>query len=123
MSVSAGAPVGKWEGTVTHDGEVDGYTVIFEDDGSLVVTTHKSGGTGTWTVTGSDTFEFTIRETFNPEVGQISPNGFHAAYLEITFAAQRSGGTFSGVGKAVVHGPDDAVIYSTDASTSAIRLS
>lgn len=123
MPESAGSLVGKWEGKVSHDGEVDDYTVTFDGDGSLSISTQKSGGSGTWSVTGDETFEFTMRETFNPDVGQISPNGHHAAYIQIDISAQRSGDSFSGSGKAVVHGPDGAVIYATDAETTARLVS
>ncbi|MCT4356201.1 dehydrogenase [Streptomyces sp. Je 1-79] len=123
MSVSLNSPVGKWAGTVTHDGEVDEYTVVFEEDGSVAITTRKSGGSGTWTAKGGGAFEFTVREVFNADVGQISPNGHRAAYIQIDLAAQLSESGFTGTGKAVVHGPDDSVIYATDAETTARPLS
>lgn len=44
MSVSPSTLAGQWAGTVTHDGEVDDYTVTFQEDGSLVVVTQKSTG-------------------------------------------------------------------------------
>lgn len=122
MPVSTWTPVGRWTGTVSHDGEVDDYTVTFQPDGSLSVTTQKSTGYGSWTVTGDDVLEFSLREDFNVEVTQISPNGHHAAYIQIDIAARSDGETFSGEGKAVVHGPDDVVIYATDARTEARRL-
>ncbi|MEV7996809.1 dehydrogenase [Streptomyces sp. NPDC086077] len=123
MPVSTWTPVGRWTGTVTHDGEVDDYTVTFEPDGSLSVTTKKSTGTGSWTVTSDTELEFSLREDFNLDVTQISPNGHHAAYIQIDISARRDGDTLTGEGKAVVHGPDDAVIYGTDATTEARRVS
>ncbi|WP_240117040.1 MULTISPECIES: dehydrogenase [unclassified Streptomyces] len=123
MPVSTWTPVGRWTGTVTHDGEVDDYTVTFEPDGSLTVVTKKSTGTGSWTVTGDDSLEFSLREDFNVDITQISPNGHHAAYIQIDISAQRDGETIAGEGKAVVHGPDDVVIYATDAQTEARRVS
>ncbi|MEW2636204.1 dehydrogenase [Streptomyces sp. NPDC048389] len=123
MSVSTWTPVGRWTGTVSHDGEVDDYTVTFEPDGSLSVTTRKSTGYGSWTVTADNALEFSLREDFNVDVTQISPNGHHAAYIQIDITARREGEGFTGEGKAVVHGPDDVVIYATDARTEAHRLS
>ncbi|MGW1542612.1 dehydrogenase [Streptomyces sp. NPDC002309] len=123
MPVSPWTPVGRWTGTVTHDGEVDDYTVTFVPDGSLSVTTKKSTGTGSWTVTGDSGLEFSLREDFNLDVTQISPNGHHAAYIQIDISARRDGETLTGEGKAVVHGPDGAVIYGTDATTAARRVS
>lgn len=124
MSVSAPTPTGQWTGTVTHDGETDDYTVTFHPDGSLDVTTEKSTGAGSWTPTGDETFEFYIREDFNPDHTQISPNGHRAAYIKIDIAARREGGSaFTGTGKAVVHSAEDVVIYATDAATEARRVS
>ncbi|MCH0562250.1 dehydrogenase [Streptomyces sp. MUM 136J] len=102
---------------------MDDYTVTFEPDGSLTVVTKKSTGTGSWTVTGDDSLEFSLREDFNVDITQISPNGHHAAYIQIDISAQRDGETIAGEGKAVVHGPDDVVIYATDAQTEARRVS
>nr|WSY57742.1 dehydrogenase [Streptomyces sp. NBC_00886] len=123
MSISAARLSGKWEGTVSHDGEVDHYAVVFEEDGSLAVITKKSGGSGTWIATGDGSLEFSFREVFNSDAGQISPNGHHAAYIQIDIAAELSGTTFTGAGKAVVHGPDGVVIYATDAQTTARLVS
>lgn len=123
MSISAARLSGKWEGTVSHDGEVDDYAVVFEGDGSLSVFTKKSGGSGTWTATDESTLEFSFREVFNQDVGQISPNGHHAAYIQIDITAELTGATFTGAGKAVVHGPDGVVIYATDAQTTARLVS
>lgn len=122
MPVSTWTPVGRWTGTVTHDGEVDDYTVTFAPDGSLSVTTEKSTGTGTWSVTGEAELEFSLRENFNVDVAQISPNGHRAAYIQIDFTARPDGDTLTGEGRAVVHGPDDSVIYGTDATTEVRRL-
>ncbi len=122
MSVSVDAPVGQWSGSVTHDGEVDEYTVTFAEDGAVSIVTAKSKGTGDWSTTGEGTFRFTIREVFNPEVGQHSPNGMRAAYIQIDIDAQLTGSTYTGTGKAVVHGPDDVVIYSTGAETTARKV-
>ncbi|MBK3583124.1 dehydrogenase [Streptomyces microflavus] len=123
MSVSPRTPAGQWAGTVTHDGEVDDYTVTFQDDGSLVVVTQKSTGAGSWSQTDADTFAFFLREDFNTDVTQISPTGFQAAYIKIDIEARLEGdGKFTGKGKAVVHGTDDTVIYSTDAETDAHRV-
>ncbi|MEU0671737.1 dehydrogenase [Streptomyces sp. NPDC006172] len=123
MPVSTWTPVGQWTGTVTHDGEVDEYTVTFVPDGSLSVTTKKSTGYGSWTVTGDDSLEFSLREDFNLDVTQISPNGHRAAYIQIDITARHEGDALTGEGKAVVHGPDDVVIYATDARTEARRVS
>ncbi|AEN14102.1 MULTISPECIES: hypothetical protein [unclassified Streptomyces] len=123
MSISAARLSGKWEGTVSHDGETDDYAVVFEEDGSLSVVTKKSGGSGTWTATDENTLEFSFREVFNPDVGQISPNGHHAAYIQIDITAELTGDTFTGAGRAVVHGPDGVVIYATDAQTTARLVS
>jgi hypothetical protein len=123
MPVSTWTPVGRWTGTVTHDGEVDDYTVTFEPDGSLSVTTKKSTGTGAWTVTVDAELRFSLREDFNLDATQISPNGHRAAYIQIDITARYDGDTFTGEGKAVVHGPDDSVIYGTDATTEAHRVS
>lgn len=123
MPVSTWTPVGRWTGTVTHDGEVDDYTVTFEPDGSLSVTTQKSTGTGSWALTGEAELKFSLRENFNVDVTQISPNGHHAVYIQIDIAARPEGDSFTGEGRAVVHGPDDAVIYGTDATTEARRVS
>lgn len=117
--MSSVAPVGQWSGTVTHDGEVDEYTVTFSENGSLELTTRKSSGQGSWSATGEDTFSFTFKEVFNVDAGQHSPNGKAAAYIQIDIDARRSGSTYSGSGTAEVHGPDGAVIYSTVASTTA----
>ncbi|MEU9773221.1 dehydrogenase [Streptomyces sp. NPDC047968] len=123
MSVSPSTPAGQWAGTVTHDGEVDDYTVTFQEDGSLVVVTKKSTGAGSWAATGDDTFTFFLREDFNTDVTQISPTGFRAAYIKIDFEARLEGdGTFTGKGKAVVHDTHDKVIYATDARTDAHRV-
>lgn len=113
--------VGQWTGTVTHDGEVDEYTVTFNENGSLELSTRKSSGQGSWSATGQDTFSFTFREIFNADAGQHSPNGHAAAYIQIDIDAQHTGSTYTGTGKAEVHGPDDAVIYSTVADTTARR--
>ncbi|THA54716.1 dehydrogenase [Streptomyces sp. A1136] len=102
---------------------MDEYTVVFAEDGSLSVVTQKSTGSGSWSATGDGDFAFTIREDFNVDVTQISPNGHHAAYIQIDITARLDGDTFTGTGKAVVHGPDDAVIYGTDAETTASRVS
>ncbi|QOV47614.1 dehydrogenase [Streptomyces chromofuscus] len=102
---------------------MDDYTVTFEPDGSLSVTTKKSTGTGSWTVTGDTELEFSLREDFNLDVTQISPNGHRAAYIRIDITARHDGDTLTGEGKAVVHGPDDVVIYGTDATTEARRVS
>ncbi|MET9778908.1 dehydrogenase [Streptomyces sp. NPDC006367] len=123
MPVSAWTPVGRWTGTVTHDDEVDEYTVAFAADGSLSVTTRKSTGYGTWTSVGEEALEFSLREDFNLDVTQISPNGHHAAYIQIDITARLFGDTLTGEGKAVVHSPDDAVIYATGARTEARRVS
>lgn len=123
MSVSPRTPAGQWTGTVTHDGEVDDYTVTFQEDGSLVVVTQKSTGAGSWSLIDDDTFAFFLREDFNTDVTQISPTGFRAAYIKIDIEARLEGdGKFTGKGKAVVHGTDDTVIYSTDAETDAHRV-
>ncbi|MET9104499.1 dehydrogenase [Streptomyces antibioticus] len=123
MPDSPGSPVGRWAGTVTHDGEVDEYTVTFAEDGSLVVVTQKSTGAGSWTRAGDEAFTFFLREDFNTDVTQISPTGFRAAYIKIDIEARLEGdGKFTGTGKAVVHGPDDTVIYATDAETDAHRV-
>ncbi len=118
----ADALVGSWSGTVSHDGEVDEYTIAFAEDGSLTLTTKKSTGQGTWSATGEGTFRYTVREQFNLDVGQQSPNGKAAAYLQIDIEARRSGDTFAGTGTAEVHGPDGSVIYSTTAETTARQL-
>ncbi|MFC7310779.1 dehydrogenase [Streptomyces monticola] len=102
---------------------MDKYSVVFAADETLAVATGKSGGSGTWSVTAADRFEFTFREVFNADVTQISPTGRRAAYIKIDIAAQRSGDTFTGTGKAVVHAHDDTVIYATDAETTARRVS
>ncbi|MBN0048312.1 dehydrogenase [Streptomyces actuosus] len=102
---------------------MDDYTVTFEPDGSLTVVTKKSTGTGSWTVTGDDALEFSLREDFNVDITQISPNGHRAAYIQIDISARRDGDTIAGEGKAVVHGPDDVVIYATGAQTEARRVS
>lgn len=56
------------------------------------------------------------------DVAQISPNGHRAAYIQIDFTARPDGDTLTGEGRAVVHGPDDSVIYGTDATTEVRRL-
>lgn len=122
MPVSPWTPVGRWTGTVTHDGEVDEYTVAFAPDGTLAVTTKKSAGTGSWTLTGDTELRFSLREDFNVDYSQISPNGHRAAYIQIDFTARPDGDKLAGEGKAVVHGPDDSVIYGTDATTEVRRL-
>lgn len=114
--------VGSWSGTVTHDGEVDEYTVTFAEDGSLKLRTTKSTGSGEWSSTGQGSFRFTFREVFNPDVGQHSPNGKRAAYIQIDIAAQRFGSTYTGSGTAEVYGTDGSVIYSTLADTQARQL-
>lgn len=125
MSVSASAktPAGTWTGEVSHDGEVDVYTATFEPDGSLSVTTSKSTGTGTWTATGDQSFDFYVREDFNPDFTQISPTGQRASYIKIDFSAEHDGEKFTGAGKAVIHADDDSVIYATEASTEGRRVS
>jgi hypothetical protein len=116
------APVGLWSGTVSHDGEVDEYTITFAENGSLTLTTKKSTGEGTWSSTGEGTFRYTVRETFNHDVGQRSPNGKSAAYLQIDIEAKRNGASFAGVGTAEVHGPDGSIIYATTAETAARQV-
>ncbi|RBL85002.1 dehydrogenase [Streptomyces cavourensis] len=102
---------------------MDDYTVTFQEDGSLVVVTQKSTGTGSWSVTGDGAFTFFLREEFNTDVTQISPTGFRAAYIKIDIEARLEGDAkFTGRGKAVVHGTDDTVIYATDAETDARRV-
>ncbi|MHC0432258.1 dehydrogenase [Streptomyces sp. O3] len=123
MPVSTWTPVGRWTGTVTHDGEVDDYTVAFEPDGSLSVTTRKSTGAGSWTVLSDTELQFSLREDFNLDVTQISPTGHRAAYIQIDIAARRDGDMLTGEGKAVVYGVDDGVIYATGATTEARRVS
>jgi len=119
MTQSVSTPVGRWSGTVSHDNEVDEYTVEFSEDGTLKLNTAKSAGEGTWSVTGEGKFQFVFREVFNHDVNQISPTGKQAAYIEIRIDAEQSGETFTGTGTAEVHGPDDAVIYATTATTKA----
>ncbi|MET7457900.1 dehydrogenase [Streptomyces sp. NPDC005574] len=123
MSVSAKSPVGQWTGEVAHDGEVDVYTATFEPDGSLSVTTSKSTGTGSWAATGDQSFDFSVREDFNPDFTQISPTGKRAAYIRIEFSAEHDGEKFTGAGKAIIYAADDSLIYATEARTEGRRLS
>lgn len=116
------ALMGTWTGRVSHDDESDDYTVTLEGDGSVGLVTRRSQGTGHWAVTGDDSFSLTLKEVFHKEVNQHSPNGMAAEYIEITIDARISGDTFTGSGTAAVHGPDDAVIYSTQAQTTAARV-
>lgn len=116
------ALMGTWTGTVSHDEESDDYTVTLEDDGSVALVTRRSRGTGRWVTTGDDSFLLTLKEVFHKEVNQHSPNGMAAEYIQINIDARVSGDTFSGSGTAAVHGPDDTVIYSTQAQTTAARV-
>ncbi|KAB1141435.1 dehydrogenase [Streptomyces luteolifulvus] len=102
---------------------MDAYTATFEPDGSLTVTTSKSTGKGTWTATGDTSFDFSVREDFNPDYTQISPTGKRAAYIQIDFSAQHDGEKFTGAGKAVIYAADDSLIYATDAGTEGRRVS
>lgn len=119
MTQPVQTPVGRWSGTVSHDNETDEYTVVFSPNGTLSLTTAKSTGEGTWSVTGDGKFQFTVREIFNQDVGQHSPNGKRAAYIEIKIHAEQAGSAYTGSGTAQVHGPDGTVIYATTAQTTA----
>jgi len=116
MSDNAGSPVGSWTGTVTHDGEVDEYTVDFAADGTLEMVTAVSKGVGGWKSIGPDTFSFECKEIFNEDAG-MPP-----AYIQIELEAKLTDVGFTGFGKATIYSDlDDRLIYYTNADTVARR--
>jgi hypothetical protein len=124
MSQVTDAPVGRWSGTVTYEGKVDEYTVAFNESGSVSLSTPESTGRGSWSATGQDTFDFTVKEVFNTDESGAAPDKVlpGAAYVEIHIAARRSGATFAGSGTAQVRGADGSVLHSTTAETTASQL-
>lgn len=104
---------GLWSGTVTHDGQVDKYTVTFAQDGTLSMVTPVSKGGGDWAQTGPDRFHFKAKEIFHKEAGMP------ASYVEITIDATLTGTTYEGTGTATIHAEDGSLIYATTAETSA----
>jgi predicted ester cyclase len=113
MTETISVPLGYWTGTVTHDGQIDHYTVDFAEDGKLVMNTPVSSGQGTWTSTGPDTFDFEVREVFDKAAKMP------ASYIDIVISATLSGEEYSGSGSASIHAEDGSMIYKTAAETSA----
>jgi hypothetical protein len=124
MTQVAGVAVGQWSGSVTYEGKVDEYTVVFDEDGTATLSTTESTGEGTWSATGPDTFTYTIKEYFKRDESGAVPDKVipGAAYVEINIEARRSGATFAGSGTAYVRTADGQVIHSTAAETSAALL-
>jgi hypothetical protein len=124
MTQVTDTPVGQWSGTVSYGPKVEAFTVSLDDDGVAVLTTDATSGQGTWSVTGPDTFEFTVKEFLNQgdsgELAERQVTGID--HLIISIAATQSGATFEGTGTADVHGSDGSLIFSIAAQISAQQV-
>jgi hypothetical protein len=120
QATEAPAVVGTWTGTVTYEGKVDAYTVTFDADGSVELTTEDSTGTGSWTTTGPDTVSWTLKEEFKRDESGNAPAKVipGAAYIEISIESTVDGDTFNGAGTAQICTAQGHVIHATRAETS-----
>jgi hypothetical protein len=126
MSQVVGMPVvGRWAGTVTYGPKVEEFTVDFLDDGAATLITAETKGHGAWSMTGPDTFEFTIKELLNQgdsgRSGDTVVTGID--HLVISISARRSGSSFEGSGKAEVFDAAGTMIFAIAAAASAQQSS
>jgi len=124
MTQVTDTPVGQWSGTVSYGPKVEAFTVSLDDDGVATLNTDATSGQGTWSVTGPDTFEFTVKEFLNQgdsgELAERQVTGID--HLIISIAAQQTGSTFVGTGTAEVYGNDQALIFSVAAQIDAQQV-
>jgi predicted ester cyclase len=118
------APVGLWSGTVTYEGKQDEYTIGFNENGAVEMGTGESTGIGSWSVTGDETFRYSVRETFTPGANGEPPTKVipGAAYVQIDITARRDGGTFTGSGTAEIRTRDGRLIHSSALQTLARQV-
>ncbi len=113
LSEAAGL-VGLWKGTVTHDEQTDPFSIVFADDGKVILTTPFSTGEGEWKATGERSFSYRVKEVFNNL--EIMPG-----WININVNAVRNEDAYTGSGLCYVHAPDGSVVGSTLAHVSGRR--
>lgn len=118
------SPVGRWSGGAAYAGNVDEFVAEFFPDGSVVIDTPHSDGTGSWTATGPDAFSFEVNEHFKrDENGQLPPKVLPgAAYVRIAITAQRDGDSFAGPGTSEICTADGQVMHSLPVQITAERV-
>ncbi|MFI9406982.1 hypothetical protein [Nocardia sp. NPDC052316] len=108
-------PVGVWTGTATHDGKADPFTIVFGVDGTVVLTTPISTGTGKWSADGDRRFGYRIRE-------HLGTSDLPFSHVDIEVAAELAETTYSGTGTAEIYGKDGTLRHvTTDAVVAAQR--
>ncbi|PXX71717.1 acyl transferase family protein [Nocardia tenerifensis] len=109
-------PVGVWTGTATHDGRADPFTIAFGLDGTVVLTTPVSAGTGKWSADGGHRFGYRIRE-------DLDSSDLPFSHVDIEVVAELNDTTYSGTGTAEIYGRDGTVQqFTTDAVVAARRV-
>jgi hypothetical protein len=117
----AWAPTGRWTGKAVHDGQVDPFTMDFDEGGTVALDSDDSTGAGTWTATGAETFSFLIKEEFKRDESGALPAKVlpGASYIMIDVDARRDGTGFAGSGNALIHAVDGTVVHSTEVTITA----
>lgn len=124
MSQIFGALIGRWVGTVSYGPKVEEFTIDFEDNGGVTLTTAGTKGYGNWSTTGDDTFDFTVEEKLNHgDSGSLDSREVNGIdHLMINISARLSGSSFEGSGMARVYDAAGSEIIAVAAQTSAQQL-
>lgn len=115
------APLGRWTGTVSYEGQTDEYTIEFAEDGTVSLDTPASTGQGIWTESGQGAFAFVVKEEFKrDEAGNLPPKVLPgAAYIDIEIEARRTGPNYAGAGVARIRMADGTAMHTTSVETAA----
>jgi hypothetical protein len=124
MSQLVDTLAGEWAGTVIYGPKVQEFTVVFAEDGTVALTTTETTGHGTWSATGSDTFEIALNEKLNHGDSGVSGDTVVTGidHLVVRLEARVDGGSFEGGGSAEVYDAEGNMIFNIAAQISGWQL-
>ncbi|MFF1689558.1 MULTISPECIES: hypothetical protein [unclassified Streptomyces] len=115
------SPVGTWSGTVTRPGASDQIQLSFGSSGrACLITTSGSGtatSTGTWSQSGSEQFNYKIKESLTDE------NGTATGWIQINQDAVQKGTGFSSSGTSRIYDLNGNLQGSVTSHVTATRTS
>jgi hypothetical protein len=116
MSEFADLLAGEWAGAVLYGPKAEKFTLTFDNDGTVALTSDGTTGQGGWSPTGANTFDLEIREKLNVGDSGVSGDTMVTGidHLIISVSAKLSGPAFGGAGIPALEGAGKARVYDAD---------
>ncbi|MGW4229011.1 hypothetical protein ACWEF9_06940 [Streptomyces sp. NPDC004980] len=108
-------PVGSWQAQVTREGAAYEVRLSFRLDRTVCLVSPAGASKGSWSRTGTDAFDYRIRETWHDEGGAVT------GWVDIDQDAKQNGSSFTSSGVSTVYRPDGTVDSSVPVNISAVR--